>query len=155
MKNTIDDFLKQSHIAIAGVSRNSNKWGNALLKELRKKGIKVYPVNPNADELEGEKCYHDLRSLPAEVDSLIIATKPVDTEKLVEECKDSGIKRVWMQKGGGKGSASKNAIESCKQNGLAYVYGFCPMMFFGGGMHHFHFWMRSHFGKVPAEFKRA
>jgi hypothetical protein len=80
MKKIIDEFLEQKHIAIAGVSRNKNKWGNGLMKELQKKGIRIYPVNPFADELEGEKCYHDVKSLPAEVESLIIATKPGDTE---------------------------------------------------------------------------
>lgn len=152
MKKIIDEFLEQKHIAIAGVSRNNNKWGNGLMKELQKKGIRIYPVNPFADELEGEKCYHDVKSLPAEVESLIIATKPGDTEDLVRQCKDSGIKRVWMQKGAGKGSASEEAIRFCRENNIPYVYGFCPMMFFGSGMHSFHFWLRKTFGKMPPEF---
>jgi len=155
MKNTIDKFLQEKHIAIAGVSRNSMKWGNGILKELRKKGIRVYPVNPFADELEGEKCYKTLALLPEEVKSLIIATKPKDTEILVKECKEAGIERVWMQKGAGKGSASKDAIDYCKQNNIDFVYGFCPMMFFGTGMHKFHFWIRRNFGTTPSEFRMA
>jgi len=153
MKNTINEFLAEKNIAIAGVSRNSMKWGNGLMKELVKKGIKVYPVNPHADTLEGEKCYHHIAELPEEVKSLIIATKAKYTEAILKEVNNSGIKRVWMQKGAGKGSASAEAVSYCKQNNIPYVYGFCPMMFFGTGMHKFHFWMRTHLGKVPSEFK--
>lgn len=152
MKKVIDEFLEQKHIAIAGVSRNKNKWGNNLMRELKKKNIRIYPVNPYADELEGEKCYHTLSKLPFEAESLIIATKPKDTEKLVKQIPGSGIKRVWMQKGGGAGSASISAIEYCIENNIPYVYGFCPMMFFGKGVHRFHFWLRKNFGKIPAEF---
>jgi len=153
MKNTINEFLAEKHIAIAGVSRNSMKWGNGLMKELKKSGIKIYPVNPHAEELEGEKCYHSIAELPAEVSSLIIATKPKYSESIVKEIEKSSIKRVWMQKGAGKGSASKEALDFCRTNNIPYVYGFCPMMFFGTGGHKFHFWLRRNFGKVPPEFK--
>jgi len=152
MKTIINDFLNQKEVAIAGVSRNPNKWGNALLKELRKKGIKVYPVNPHAELLEGEKCYPDLKSLPESVDSLIIAVKPADTTTLVKQCPEAGIKRVWMQKGGGKGSFSQEGYDFCRENNIDLVYGICPMMFYGKGMHGFHFWIRKTLGRLPKEF---
>ncbi|MFC2114182.1 CoA-binding protein [Bacteroidota bacterium] len=151
MKETIELFMQDKHIAVAGVSRSKGKWGNALMKELAKKDIHVYPVNPHADEIEGVKCYRDLKSLPDEVKSLVIATKPAATEELLKDCKEAGIERVWMQKGAGKGSASEESIQYCKENNLAYVYGVCPMMYFGGGMHGFHRWIRKAVGKMPAE----
>ncbi len=40
----------------------------------------------------------------------------------------------------------------CKENDIEVVYGFCPMMFMGEGMHKFHFWIRKTFGKLPAEY---
>jgi predicted CoA-binding protein len=153
MRKTIDTFLEQKHIAIAGVSRSSSKWGNALMKELDKLQLHTYPVNPHAEELEGKKCYHQLKDLPPEVKSLIIATKAEASLDIVKEAKEAGLERVWMQRGVGKGSASPEAIEFCKQNGLDYVYGICPMMEFGSGMHKFHYWMRRNFGKLPLELK--
>lgn len=155
MKKTIDQFLKDKHIAIAGVSRNKTKWGNALMKELGKLDITTYPVNPHAREIEGKKCYNDLKSLPAEVKSLIIATKPEAAHQLVIDAKESEIERVWFQRGVGKGSASPEAIAYCKENGLDYVYGLCPMMEFGTGLHKVHYWMRRNFGKIPGELKVA
>jgi uncharacterized protein len=155
MKKTIDNFKNQKHIAVAGVSRTKGKWGNALMKELDKVEITTYPVNPHADEIDGKKCYNDLKSLPAEVKSLIIATKPEATLQLVKDAIDAGIERVWLQKGVGKGSATDEAIEYCKENNLDYVYGLCPMMEFGSGMHKFHYWMRRNLGSMPKEMKMA
>ena len=155
MQNTINEFLAAKHIAIAGVSRTTKgKWGNALMKELSKKGYTVYPVNPFADELENVKNYKTVKDLPAEVKSLIIATKPDATNQLVKEAKDAGITRVWMQKSSGKGSATPEAIQFCKENNLDYIYGICPMMAYGKGPHKFHYWIRKTFGGLPAEMKK-
>lgn len=155
MQNTINEFLTVKHIAIAGVSRTSKgKWGNALMKELSKKGYTIYPINPNTEEVEGVKCYKNIKSLPVEVKSMIIATKSDATEQLVKDAKESGIERVWMQKSAGKGSASQEAINFCKDNKLDYVYGLCPMMAYGKGPHKFHFWVKKTFGGLPAEMKK-
>lgn len=152
MKKVINEFKLATHIAIAGVSRTSKgKWGNTLMKELMKIGIKVYPINPIATEIDGIKCYQRLRELPFEVQSLIIATRPEVTLQLVMEAKDSGIKRVFMQKGSGKGSATPEAIQYCKDNNIDYVYGVCPMMIYGMGGHKFHYWVRKTIGGLPTE----
>ena len=152
MRDIINEFLKQKDVAIAGVSRDKEKWGNMLLKELRQRAYKVYPVNPYADELEGEKAYPDLKSLPAEVETLIIAVKPDETLKLVQQCPEAGIKRVWMQKGALRGSFSQEAYDFCKQNNINCIYGLCPMMFYAKGMHSAHFWLKKVFGRLPREF---
>ncbi len=154
MQKVINDFKEAKHIAIAGVSRTTKgKWGNALMNELLKLGYTVYPLNRNAKEIEGKKCYNEIKDLPREVNSLIIATKPEATYQLVKEAKEAGIKRVWIQKGVGKGSATPEAIQFCKENNLDYIYGLCPMMAYGSGAHKFHFWVRKTIGRLPSEMK--
>ena len=64
---SINMFLNQPHIAVVGVSRNKNKFGNAVYHILKKKGIKVFPVNPHLTHFEGEKCYSNIETLPADV----------------------------------------------------------------------------------------
>jgi uncharacterized protein len=155
MQKVINDFIEAKHIAIAGVSRTTKgKWGNSLMKELSNRGYTVYPVNPNTEDLEGVKCYRNVKSLPPEVKSLIIATKPDACEQLVKDAKEAGLNRVWMQKSSGKGSATTEAIQFCKENNLDYIYGICPMMGYGKGPHKFHFWIRKTFGGLPAEMKK-
>ncbi len=154
MKRIIDQFVNDKNIAIIGVSRDEKKWGNALVKELAKKGYSVFPVHPELKEAEGAKCYPSLDDLPEHVNNLLFAVQPQVTEEIVSKINPERIKRVWMQKGAGKGSASEKAIQECKEKGIEVVYGFCPLMFFTpGGVHGFHLWIRKTFGKVPAEFK--
>ena len=53
---SIQSFLSQEKIAVAGVSRKKQKFGNAIYKELAKKGYEVFAVNPNMDDYEGKRC---------------------------------------------------------------------------------------------------
>jgi len=153
MNAIIEKFVSDKNIALIGVSANKQKFGNALLHELTKKGYTVFPVHPSLTEVEGVKCFPDVKTLPENVTNLVVVVNPLATEQLIPQLTGSSIKRIWMHRGVGKGSGSAAAIESCKENGIEVVYGFCPMMFFSpSGIHSFHFWMRKKFGKIPAEF---
>jgi len=153
MKAIIEKFVSDKNIALIGVSANKQKFGNALLQELTKKGYTIFPVHPSLTEVNGVKCYPDVETLPDYVTNLIIVVKPEMTETIVSQLNDSSIRRVWMHRGSGKGVASTAAIETCRKSGIEVVYGFCPMMFFSpSGIHSFHFWLRKKVGKVPAEF---
>lgn len=154
MNKTIDAFLDSKEIAIAGVSPKKGNWGMALIKELKKKGYTVYPVNPKHAEIDGMTIYASVKELPLSVESLILAVNPERAQHIISECEGTGIKRVWMNQGVGDGAYSEIGVQLSKEKKLDYVYGFCPMMFFGGGLHKFHYWMRTHLGKTPAEFSR-
>ena len=153
MKAIIEKFVGDKSIALIGVSADKQKFGNALLHELTKMGYTVFPVHPTLAEVEGIKCYQDVKTLPEFVTNLILVVNPLATGQIIPQFKDSPIQRVWMHRGAGKGSGSVAAIEACKENGIEVVHGFCPMMFFSpSGIHSFHFWLRKKFGKVPPEF---
>jgi predicted CoA-binding protein len=67
----------------------------------------VFAVNPNADEVEGDRAYHDLRSIPEGVESVVIGTRPQIAEEAMRECAELGIMHVWMHRGPGAGSVSR------------------------------------------------
>ena len=76
IKEAASAFLANKRIAVTGVSRKAEGHGsNAVYKRLRDRGYEVFAVNPNADEVEGDPCYHDLRDIPGGVDAVVIATK--------------------------------------------------------------------------------
>ncbi|MEX0985960.1 MAG: CoA-binding protein [Bacteroidales bacterium] len=152
MKKTIDAFLEGKEIAIAGVSTNQGNWGLMLTKELKKKGYRVYPVNPRYDEIEGFKCYQTVKELPETAENLILAVNPERAQEIIGQCPGTSVKRVWMHQGVGIGAYSKAGLALLKENNLEFVFGFCPMMFFGKGMHKIHFWFRKNMGKTPVEF---
>ena len=154
MNQTIDAFLEGTEIAIVGVSTKKENWGLMLMKELQPKGYRIHPVNPNYEEVEGIKCVDSVRDLPDSVENLILAVNPERAKEIIMQLDGTSIRRVWLNQGIGHGAYSREAIELLKDKKLEYIYGFCPMMFFGKGMHKFHFWMRKNLGKVPMEFSK-
>jgi len=128
----VDDFLAQKRIAVAGVSRNHSHHpaGNLIYHRLKKAGHEVFPVNPHLQTFEGDRCYPDLKSIPGGVDGVVIITRPEVTERLVHDCGEAGIHRVWMHQSMASGSSvSPAAVEYCRQHDISVIAGACPMMF--------------------------
>lgn len=155
MKETIQAFLDDRQVAIAGASNKKDNFGRSILIELTKKGYTVHPVNPNCEEVEGRPCVPSVKELPPEVSGLILAVPPALSEEIASQCIGTPVRRVWMVRGVGHGSYSEKAHEICRANSIDVVHGFCPLMFFGSGPHRFHFWIRKNFGKVPPEFRES
>jgi uncharacterized protein len=130
IKEAASEFLANKRVAVTGVSRQPKNHGsNVVYQRLRQRGYEVFAVNPNVDEVEGDPCYHDLRSIPGGVDTVVIATKPEIAEGTMRECADLGIKHVWMHRGPGAGSVSQAAADYGRQRGIAVIDGGCPCMF--------------------------
>lgn len=128
----VQDFLAQKRIAVVGVSRDRSRHpvGNLIHARLRKSGHDVVPVNPHMDDFEGDRCYPDVKSIPGGVDAVVIITRPEATQQVVRDCRDAGVRRVWMHQSTAKASSvSPEAVEFCRQNGIGVIAGACPMMF--------------------------
>ena len=124
------DFLAQKRIAVAGVSRTAaGHGGNVVYKRLKDRGYAVFAVNPNADKLEGDPCFHDLASIPGGVDAVVIATAPDVAADVARQAHELGITRVWMHRSFGGGSVSQEATDYCKANGMTAIAGGCPLMY--------------------------
>ncbi len=147
-QSSIDAFLTQETLALAGVSRSGGKFGNKVLRDLSGKGYEILPVHPQAKEVDGVRCYPSLADLPAEAGGLVLVVPPEQTERMVREACETGIGRVWMQ----PGAESDAAIRYCEQHGIDAVHGECIMMFAQPkGIHKAHRWLRGVFGKLPAD----
>jgi uncharacterized protein len=152
IKQAAGEFLAHKRIAVTGVSRKPQGHGsNAVYQRLRQRGYEVFAVNPNAEEVEGDPSYHDLRSIPGGVEAVVIGTRPEITERTMHDCAGLGIKQVWMHRSFGKGSVSDAAIEYGRRNGIAVIDGGCPLMFepTADGAHKVMRFVFSMTGKVP------
>lgn len=128
----VEDFLAQKRIAIAGVSRDNRRHpvGNLIYRRLKNTGHQVFAVNPSLDTFEGERCYPDVQSIPGGVDGVVIATRPEATERIVHDCNDAGVPRVWMHQSVSKGSSvSQEAVRYCREHDITVIAGACPMMY--------------------------
>ena len=132
LQQAVDDFLSRKRIAVVGVSRDSAQAANLVYRNLRKASYEVFAVNPNASDVEGDRCYADLKSLPAGVEAAMIVTTPDVADDVVRECAELGIHRVWMHRSFGKGSVSPAAEAFCLERGIAVIAGGCPNMFLPG-----------------------
>jgi predicted CoA-binding protein len=130
MKEAASEFLANKRIAVTGVSRTAKDHGaNTVFKRLRDRGYEVFAVNPNADQVEGARSYHDLKSIPGGVDAVVIATAPDKAEGTMRECDELGIKQVWMHRGPGVGSVNAAATAYGREHGITVIDGGCPLMF--------------------------
>jgi predicted CoA-binding protein len=146
-RQDIQDFLAQKTLAIAGFSRDEKSFSANVAKELRSKGYRLLPVNPNAKSIGGETCYPNLASLPEKVGGVVVFTKPDQSESVVRDALAAGITRVWLQ----QGAQSEAAIALGKEKGMQVVAGKCIMMFAEPvtSIHSMHRWFAKVFGQLP------
>jgi predicted CoA-binding protein len=122
----MDEFFSGGCWAVVGVSKDQNKYGTKVHKRLKKHGERVYAVNPRLSDLDdGEPCYADLASLPESVDQIVLVIPPKNTEEVVVQAVERGIKRVWMQ----PGAESRQAVAYCKENGVNVVSDKCILRY--------------------------
>ena len=130
IKEAASKFLANKRVAVTGVSRTPKTHGsNNVYRRLRDRGYEVFAVNPNAREVEGDRSYPDLKSIPGGVEAVVIGTRPEIAERTMEECAELGIKHVWMHRGPGAGSVSAAATDYGRQHDITVIDGGCPLMF--------------------------
>jgi len=145
--NQVKEFLDQKHVAIAGISRKSQKFGNTIFKELQKKNYQLYPIHRELSDFEGVKCYPDIHSLPGEVSALIICTKPEQTTLLMKEAIAKNIRHVWLQ----QGAQNDESLRIAEENKINLIQKECVLMFAEPTVfiHRFHRGINKIFGKLP------
>jgi predicted CoA-binding protein len=146
-KKFVENFLSEKSIAVVGASRNKKKFGYTVFKELKSKGYNVFPVNPNTEHIENEKCYPDLISIPGEINAALLVTPPSATMQVVKDAFNKGIKKIWMQ----QGSESEEAIRFCEENSIEVAYKECILMFAEptAFFHRAHRWVKGLTGQLP------
>lgn len=139
-KEEVQAFLALTTIAFAGLSRDPNAFSARVFDELTKKGYRLIPINPKADRIKGIRCYPTLSSAPGEIEGVLVFTPPAETESIVREAVELGVRHVWIQQGAESGSA----IRVCTDNHLSAVTGHCILMFARpvGTLHAIHRWFK-------------
>ena len=147
----IRDFLDQPRFAFIGVSRQPQDFSRSLFREFRDRGYDAVPVNPEADEIDGQTCFHRLQDVTPPVESVLLMTSPAVTDRVVRDCATSGIRRIWMYRGAGRGAVTAEAVQFCESNGISVIPGECPFMFLPGQawFHRLHGFVRKMTGSYP------
>lgn len=89
-------ILQPSAVAVAGVSRAPGSLGRRIFETLLANGFQgpVYPINPQATEIAGHRCYASARDLPASVDLAIVAVPHESVPAVVEDCAHASVRAL-------------------------------------------------------------
>ena len=128
---SIAAFLEGKRILVAGVSRSGNSPANAIFRRLRDTGHEVIPINPNAAEVEGKRCYADIRSVPGAIHGIMFVTHPSVSAGVARAAVECGIKHIWFHRSFGTGSVSPEALQICRASGVEPIESGCPLMYCG------------------------
>lgn len=125
---TLRRILKSSQrVAMVGLSANWYRPSNFAAKYLIDHGYTLFPVNPNYEEVLGQKCYPSLLDIPEPVDVVDIFQRSDKVPPLVEQAIEIGAKVVWMQ----LGVVNQEAAQRARQAGLEVVMDHCMKIEYG------------------------
>ncbi len=128
VKNATDEEVKEilskyKTVAVIGMSKNSEKDAYLIPEFLKKKGYRIIPVNPTADEILGEKSYKRLSDVPGDVEIVDVFRPSEDVPKYVDDVIAKKPKVFWLQ----LGIENDQAEEKVAAAGIKIVYNKCMM----------------------------
>ena len=92
-------MLEAETWAVVGASTDPERFGHRIFKALKENGYRVYAVNPNHAQIDGDPCYPDLSSLPDRPDVVDMVVSPEHGAEVVEEAGRLGVPYNWFQPG--------------------------------------------------------
>jgi acetyltransferase len=126
MPHPLDSFFAPESIALIGASRDHEKIPGRLLSMLRKNDYpgKLYPINPNYEDIDGLKCYKSIADVGAPIDLAVVLIPARAVLAALEQCATAGVKNaVIISSGfaeeGGDSAAMQDAIVAlAKKSGM-------------------------------------
>lgn len=125
MEQAIRDFISQKNIALIGLSRKKNKFGNSAYKELKLRGYNVYAIHPSETEIDGIPCFPDLASVKEKVEGVFVSVSRQNILPILYDISSLGLKNVWLQ----QGCETAEIISEAKKLKLNLVAKKCILMY--------------------------
>ncbi|MEM2793657.1 MAG: CoA-binding protein, partial [Candidatus Methanomethylicia archaeon] len=109
---SIKPLIEPESVAVVGASRNPAKLGAIVLRNLINLGFngRIYPVNPNANEIMGLKAYPSVKSIPDNVDLAVIVVPAPQVLDVVRDCVEKKVKGIVIISSGFKDIGDKGAV---------------------------------------------
>ncbi|MBC8590735.1 CoA-binding protein [Wansuia hejianensis] len=116
-----EEMLEKKKWVVAGVTAKKDRYGYKIWKILKENNYETYGVNPNYDEIEGEKIYHSIMDLPIKVDVLDMVVSPKHAMVTLDEAKEAGIEYIFFQ----PGSYDDDVVRKAQDLGFKYLINDC------------------------------
>jgi len=111
-------------VAVVGATDDPHKYGSVIYRDLKNKGFRVYPVNPNRETVDGDPTYASLAALPERPTILNLVVPPEATLRVLEAARDLGLWNVWVQ----PGAESPEVLSFLQENDFNYLANACIMV---------------------------
>jgi predicted CoA-binding protein len=122
LEDAIRSALAMPTWAVVGASPDPYRDSHRIASMLARSGYRVIPVNPNCDELFGERCYPSLADVPDDVDVVDVFRRSSEAGAHVDEAIAIGARAVWLQ----LGVIDEAAGDRAREAGLEVVMDRCP-----------------------------
>ena len=118
----IRDILSAAKVvAVVGLSNKPERDSYGVAAYLQAHGYRIVPINPNINQVLGERAYPSLEEVPGPVDVVDIFRKPEFVPPLVDQAIAMGAKVIWMQ----EGIAHNASADKARAAGLRVVMNKC------------------------------
>ncbi|MDH7569808.1 MAG: CoA-binding protein [Armatimonadota bacterium] len=104
-------------VAVVGASNDRTRYANKAVRAFHARGVRVYPVHPTEEKVEGLPAYRSVLDLPETPDRVILYVRPAVGLRVVEEVAQKGVKELWVS----PGADSPELLEKARQLGLEPV----------------------------------
>ena len=119
---TPEEILRTARtIAVVGASPDSSRTSHGVMRYLQRAGYRCIPVNPNADEVLGERCYPSLADVHESVDLVDVFRRAEYCAGVAREAAATGAPALWLQ----LGLRSAEARDVAEEAGMEYVEDAC------------------------------
>ena len=109
-------------IALVGASTNPQRASHAVMRYMMDRGYRVIPVNPNEQEICGQKAYASLKDIPEPVDMVDVFRRSEDAGPICDEAIAIGAKSIWLQ----LAIINEEGAKRAEAAGLKVVMDRCP-----------------------------
>jgi predicted CoA-binding protein len=134
MPSSYETFFDHQRYAVVGNSA-SKPFPLLTYRGLKRRGVTVYPVDPGAEQIDGDPAYPDLASLPGPVDGVIVEVPREQTLAWVERTADAGVKHLWLH----QTADTPESLALGRERGLEVRHGTCAVQYvdpsFPHGLH--------------------
>ncbi len=118
----MNELLQETKIiAVVGLSDKPSRPSYGVAQYMQSHGYRIIPVNSSCEEILGEKCYPDLKSIPFAIDMVNVFRKSEDCLPIAHEAVEIGAKSLWLQ----LGVLNAEAVAYAKEHGLAAIMDKC------------------------------
>ncbi len=110
--------------AVVGATDTPGKYGGRIYRDLKRKGFRVFAINPNRSTVDGDPAWPNLSDLPETPSMAVMVVHAEDGIAVLEDAAAAGVNNIWVQ----PGAFSRELGKALDEGGFNWLYDACVMV---------------------------